>query len=103
MSIEKKIFCYRMHSTGGKTILAVCDAGLAGKTIKSKYLDFHVSEYFYGTEQACASEIIQKVKEAGIVNVVGKDIVQLLVGRKLVDEGCILWMGETPHVQIVQV
>jgi hypothetical protein len=102
MSREKKGFCFRLHNTGGKSIMAVCDVALLGKKIKFKNIDFDVSSSFYGDSRAGSDEILAKVREADIVNVVGKDIVELLVKNMLVDEKCVLRMGEVPHVQIVR-
>jgi hypothetical protein len=103
MESKNKGFFFRLHGAGGKSILAVCDTGLQGKTIKHNGIDFEVSSSFYGESRTSAEDILGKVREAGIVNVVGKGIVDLLVKNNLVDEECILWLGDTPHVQIVRI
>lgn len=100
---NEKAFFYKLHDAGGKSILAVCDKSLSGKTIKHDGIDFDVSESFYGKSPISAGEVIGKVKEAGIVNVVGKEIVELLKKNELVHDDCILWMGEVPQVQIVRI
>jgi hypothetical protein len=102
MGIEER-FCFRLHKSGGNSVLAVCDAGLLGKSVMHGEIEFHVSPSFYGEERKGDEDILAEVREAGIVNVVGKDIVGLLVENGLVEEECILWMGDVPHVQIVTI
>jgi len=102
MSSENEEFTCKMHNASGKSILAVCDVELLGKTIKYRGIDFAVSSSFYGNHRAGGQEILEKAREADMVNVVGKRIVELLAKNKLVDEEQILWMGDVPHVQIVR-
>jgi len=103
MSSENEEFSCKMHNASGKSILAVCDVELLGKTIKYRDIDFAVSSSFYGNRRAGGQEILEKARKAVIVNVVGKRIVELLVKNKLVDGGSVLWMGDVPHVQIVRI
>ncbi len=102
MGSEDEGFSCRMHFADGKLLLAVCDACLLGKKIKHKDIDFKVSDSFYGGGRPDVNELLEDIRRADIVNVVGKGIVELLVKKGLVDEECILWMGDTPHVQIVR-
>lgn len=102
MSGEGDGFCFKEHRADGKVILAVCDAEMSGKTLKFGDVDFHVSCSFYGDEGADKDEILKKVEEAEIVNVVGKKIVDMLVEKGLVNKDNILWMEDIPHVQIVK-
>ncbi len=96
-------FLCKTHKAEGKTILAVCDAGLLGKKIRFNDIDFDVSEPFYGGKGSDGDGVIGMVGKSDIVNVVGKGIVDLLIREGLVDEHCVLWMGEVPHVQIIRV
>jgi len=96
-------FCFRLHVCSGKRLLAVADSDLLGKTVKFGEVDFYVSKSFYGEDEAGPEKILEEIKGAGIVNVVGRRIVRLLVEKKMVSEDCILWMGKTPHVQILRI
>lgn len=103
MSANEAKFCCKAHIADGKNILAVCDAGILGKTIKFGDVDFNVSDSFYGGGHLGGKRILEKVRKADMVNAVGKEIVDLLVKNGMVDEQCILWMGEVPHVQIIRI
>jgi hypothetical protein len=103
MSGNEARFCSKTHIAEGKAILAVCDTGLLGRTIKFRYVDFNVSDSFYGGGRSDGKKILQKVRKADMVNVVGKGIVDLLVRNGMVDRECVLWMGDVPHVQIIRI
>jgi len=102
MSGRRSTFSCRTHVADGKSILAVCDEGLLGKTVKFREVDFEISESFYGGDISDGRQVIEKVRRADMVNVVGREIVDLLVNEQEVDEGCVLWMGDVPHVQIIR-
>jgi len=101
--MKGKEFCFRLRKVGGRSLLAACDSEIVGKKIRYREICFHVSGSFYGNEKTGEKEMLEKVRQSDIVNVVGKRIVKLLVDNKLVNEDCVLWMGTTPHVQIVRV
>ena len=103
MSYKAAKFISKTHKAQGKTILAICDNGLLGKTFRFGKADFNVSESFYGGEKSGGEEILEKVGKADTVNVVGKEIVNLLIREGMVDEKCVLWMGDVPHVQIIRI
>ena len=94
MTEKAQLFCFKIHKASGKSILAVCDAGVIGRTIKFGKVDFHVSCAFYGSEKTGDEDIVARVRDA--------DIVRLLLKNGLVREESVLWMGDTPHVQIVR-
>ena len=103
MSDKANMFISKTHKDQGKTILAICDNGLLGKTLRFGEVDFDVSESFYGGEESDGDEILEKIGKADMVNVVGKEIVDLLIREGMVDEKCVLWMGDVPHVQIIRI
>jgi hypothetical protein len=103
MGGKDAMFSCKEHKADGRTIIAVCDAKLLGRKIKFNNVDFEVSESFYGGIGADGEKVLEIVGKADMVNVVGKDIVDLLVRHKLVDEQCVLWMGDVPHVQIIRI
>ena len=102
-SKEGEEFFFKLHSAKGQSILAICDADLQGKNLRHDGIDFLVSAPFYGESRVSAQDILAKVKEAEIINVVGKRIVDLLLKNSLVDEQCVLMLGDVPHVQIVRI
>jgi hypothetical protein len=98
----KAELCFKEHRTDGKVILAFCDADLLSETIKFGDVDFEVSESFYGSKKAGYDEILKGVSRADIINAVGIKAVSLLTAKGIVDENCVLWMGEVPHVQVLR-
>ncbi|MBN2330524.1 MAG: DUF424 domain-containing protein [Candidatus Aenigmarchaeota archaeon] len=103
MSGRQVTFSCRTHVADGKSILAVCDEVLLGKTVRFGEVDFDISESFYGGNRSDQKQILEKVRQADMVNVVGREIVDLLVSEQEVDRECVLWMGDVPHVQIIRI
>ncbi len=99
---KEREFCFRVHKAQGKCILAFCDSGLSGKTLKLGSLDFPVSAAFYGGECCGKAEILEKLRAADIVNAVGARAVALLVDKGFASRECVLMVGGVPHVQAIR-
>lgn len=95
-------FCFREHKTGTSNVLAVCDAELLDKTLKYGDVDFEVCSSFYGESRADKDQVLDMLERCHVTNVVGKDIVNLLLQNDLIDNECIMWLGDVPHVQLLR-
>jgi len=85
-----------------ETIVAVCDAELLGKTLLGGRAPFEVSERFYKGIPVELDEAIEHVKRATIVNLVGRRTVDAAILAGLVHPKAVLYFGDVPHAQIVQ-
>lgn len=85
-----------------ETIVAVCDAELLGKTLLGGRAPFEVSERFYKGIPVELNEAMEHVKRATIVNLVGKRTIDAAIDAGLVHPEAVLYVGDVPHAQIVQ-
>jgi hypothetical protein len=86
---------------GRDIVVAVCDAELLGKTLKGGKTPFVVSERFYKGTLCDLTEAIEAICRATIVNIVGKKIVKAAIEKRMIRESAVIYIGETPHAQIV--
>jgi hypothetical protein len=83
------------------TLVAVCDAELLGCTLEGGRVPFVVSERFYGGSLSSLEEALEAMGKATICNIVGKKIVEAAIGKELIREKAVIYIGEVPHAQIV--
>ncbi|HZX45234.1 MAG TPA: DUF424 domain-containing protein [Candidatus Nanoarchaeia archaeon] len=90
---------HRAHE--GRKLVALCDNELIGKVFEEgdAFLDLRLK--FYAGEEKGRDEVLEALKNASIVNAVGKESVGLLVSAKIVEEKCILKVNGIPHAQAV--
>ncbi len=100
--MKKEEFCFREHTSGTTRLLAACDAELLEKTLKFGDVDFEVSSTFYGDQKADGGQILEMIERSHIANVVGKNIVDLLVENGHARRDCVLMIEGVPHVQILK-
>ena len=92
----------KIHKTqDGKKIVAVCDEELIGKKFKEKSIQLDLSSNFYKGEKKSEEEIIKMFDDAYIVNMVGKNAINL--GKKvgIVLENNIIYVQKIPHAQAI--
>ncbi|MBU7013306.1 MAG: DUF424 family protein [Theionarchaea archaeon] len=92
----------RMFRTGTETLVAGCDAELAGRTFQEDDLYLEVKEDFYCGECITLDASGAFLLRATILNLVGEKIVGKAVELGLVDPENVLQIGETVHAQMVR-
>lgn len=93
-------FSYQIYEQGSDRLLAISDLSIIGKTFEDSELRLEVSEFYSGKE--CGrKEAVHMLKNATIVNAVGRDIVALMLREKLISKGNILEINKMPHAQVV--
>lgn len=100
--MEKSILM-KVHSTGGATIMAICDEDVLGRTFRSKELKFRVTEDFYGGDPTEPEVILRTIPQVQSVNAVGKESIKLLVQAGFLDENSVMDVGGTLHAQVYSV
>lgn len=83
-------------------MLAVCDEDVLGKSVSEGSLEFKVSESFYKDEKCGSRKIVWLSREATIINAVGKNIVNILIGEGFVDAKSILKIQGLPMAQMIK-
>ena len=88
---------------GSHVLVAICDAELLGKTIKGNDITIKVNESFYKGSLMEAEEAVELIRNASIVNLLGRDIIGEAIKRKLVIPEAVMYISDVPHVQIIWV
>jgi len=92
----------KVYNTQGEVLLAACDDGLLGKKFEEGELQLEVSESFYGGERVTNDTFVDRLKAATIVNIVGREAVEIAAALGMVDRECLLEISGVPHAQIAK-
>lgn len=96
------MFCCKTYKYGKDVMVAVCDKEVLGKEFLFGDVNFKVKKGFYGEDVHSKEEIKKILKDATIINAVGKNIVNLLIKEGLIDERYVMKIGDTLHAQMVK-
>lgn len=86
---------------GYRAVVAVCDEGILGKTLKDKKREFKVSESFYKGDKKTEEEVVAILVNASNVNLIGKEAVAAGMKAGIVSKENILVIAGVPHAQAV--
>ena len=96
-----EVYC-RVFSDSNYRLVAVCDTGLIGRTLREGKLKLEVRPEFYKGSLSTIAEALREIDASDIANLVGEDIVEAAVQGGLVDPSAIVRIAGVPHVQIVR-
>ena len=95
--------CLKVHKTKRDFIVAVCDKDILNKKLKHPDFDFHVNPSFYFEKEAGEEEVLELLKSATIVNLVGKKSVETGIYAGIVSSDTVIMIGKVPHAQMVKI
>lgn len=95
------MFRMKIYNVKGEILVAVCDSEIVGKTFREGSLKIEVKESFYGTEEFEEREVVNALRKATIVNIVGERAVALAIKIGIVDKDKVLRISGCPHAQMV--
>lgn len=96
------LFLYmRIHERDHDTIVACCDEGLLDTEIKEDKICLSVKESFYGKESCKKEELVNAMKQASIINLIGEKCVNIGIDEGFIDEDNVLVISEVPHAQMI--
>ncbi|MDD5650760.1 MAG: DUF424 family protein [Candidatus Nanoarchaeia archaeon] len=98
----KKNFKFYVKTHDENLIVAICDSDLIGKTFEEKDLQLKVSENFYKGILLNEEEIIEIMKQAKNLNLVGTNIIELGLKLNLIEKEHILYINKIPHAQVFE-
>jgi hypothetical protein len=81
-------------------VVAVCDRELLNTTIRHDKLTITINEAFYGNTPATEDEIMDAMKNAGNINLIGERSVNLAIRMGLITKSGCMMIGTVPHAQI---
>jgi len=91
----------KIHKSEGREIVAMCDKDILGKTFEEGDLVLEVSERFYKGTLVGDEAAKNIIKNADILNVVGKKAVELALKVGVVSKIHIIKIKGIPHAQVV--
>lgn len=86
----------------GHYVVAMCDEGLLGKTLKEGNVKFRVSPEFYGEELVDVKTCVEHLNRATIANMVGSMSVKTAMKAGFVHEQAVAYIEGHPHAQWVR-
>ncbi len=90
----------KIHKKDGRTVVAVCDDNLLGQKIEDGELQLDLSSDFYkGTSYSDKILVRDIMRNADVLNVVGKTAVALALEEGLIDKMHIITIKGIPHAQ----
>jgi hypothetical protein len=100
--MEKSILM-KVHSTGGVSVMAICDEEVLGRTFRNNETEFRVARNFYGGDPTEPDVILRTIPQVQSVNAVGEKSIELLARAGFLDENSVMDVGGTLHAQIYSV
>jgi uncharacterized protein len=91
----------KKHSTSGRLILAICDPDLIGKKFTEEKKQLDLTSSFYNGEETEEKELKKLIKQAYMLNLVGKKAIDFALKNKLIEKGNILFVAKIPHAQVL--
>ncbi|MDY1591034.1 MAG: DUF424 family protein [Methanofastidiosum sp.] len=94
-------FYYAVYRHGHELMVAVCDEDALENTFccDEKGIKLDVQKSFYGKNKGQKEEIMHLMKDATILNLVGKEIIDIALDEGLINKECVLVIGGTVHAQ----
>lgn len=77
-------YLLKFHESSSERVVAVSDKSVLGKKFCEDDLVLDVDAAFFGGEEARVDEILSVLKDASNANIVGNDVVSLLVEKGII-------------------
>ncbi len=91
----------KIHKLNNRTLVAVCDEDLLGRTFEEGETVLEIKKSFYEGEKKSDVEIGDLMRNADIINVVGNKSIKLALEEELITKEEIKEVQGIPHVQII--
>lgn len=93
-------FSVRITDYQKNLMLNICDLDLLGKTIVQDDLNMNISKSYYGEKIIEYDEAKTLIKNASIINMVGKNTISLSIGLGIGSENGVKTIGGVPFLII---
>jgi len=97
------MYYYKLYRQGADVLLAVCDSEIHNQRFEGDSMSFYVDPSFYGDEEGEEEQILDLIERANIINLAGRNCVDLALRLGLVDPGNVLKIGSCSHAQVVRI
>ncbi len=94
------MFRFKLYRFENDLLLAASDEDLIGRSVTQGDIVVHISEQFYGTEQADQGELRGLLARCTVANLMGERCVKLAKTLGLVSDENIVRLEGVPHAQL---
>ena len=92
----------KIHKSGDRHVVAVCDEDLLGKKFIEGKLILEVSERFYKGKKLSKKETLDMMEDAINLNIVGEESIKLALENGIVSKDNVIKIKNIPHAQVYQ-
>lgn len=95
----------KVHDGEGGRVVAACDRELVGRILEEgdRFLDLDTYRSFYVGELGKEAELKRHLSEFSSANLVGSRSVAIAVEMGIASEEDIMYINETPYIQIYKI
>lgn len=93
----------KRNNSQGSEVLAVCDEDLIGKTFRGKGLKLEASERFYRGKLVDEEELVNLIKNAKNINLVGKNSIKIAIKNNIIKKDDIIKIKTIPYAIIFEI
>lgn len=95
----------RIHQSGGKKVVAVCDEGLLGRVLEEggRCIDLARHRAFYEGKKADVKEVEEALESFDSANLVGKSAVNVALHMKLIKKSYVMYINTIPYIQLYSI
>ncbi|HEY6536792.1 MAG TPA: DUF424 domain-containing protein [Candidatus Nitrosocosmicus sp.] len=97
---NKKNYALRKIKYRDTHIINICDLNVLGKEISKEDFQINISKEYYYEEEISNEEAIKILKSSSIINLVGKDIVDLALSINLAKRNSVKIIEDIPFLMI---
>ena len=90
MTEEK--FYIKIISQQAERLVAACDKEIINVSLLSRGIKVRATNKFYGEELVTENELIEEIKKCTQANVIGNNVIELLVRNRFIHKEAILWL-----------
>lgn len=90
----------KVHKSGEKEILAVCDEDLIGKKLEQGDICLDILETFYKGEKVEQKQLESILENYDNINIVGPKSIKIALDINIIKEESIIRIQGVPHAQI---
>jgi hypothetical protein len=91
-----------LKKVGRNVLLAICDNELLGRTLRQGKIVFPIKDEFYDGGKVSVEEAVGMIENSTIVNMVGRNCVEMAIRKGYVHPEAVLKIDGVPHAQIVK-
>lgn len=91
-------FFVRTSNYQNSKMLNICDEDILGKTVKQDKLQINISASYYGQRLVDKSEAEKLMKSSSILNMVGKETIEMSINLKIGSRAGIKTIDDIPFL-----